>query len=258
MRSGRAVRRHRAGAGGDRHQRRAPAQAAAHRAPARLSVPLHRPQARATGSGLRRGPDEAAVWSALERRTFLIDELADVSRPGELARASGDDTAFIQFSSGSTSDPKGVVLTHANIIANAKVAPGRRLHENGCLADLDAADARHGPDRLPPDHDVRGVRQYLMPTELFVRRPLLWMNCLEPEARHDHVLAEFRLPALPEGAGRQALDGTRPVVRAADLQRRRTHLGGALPGVHRALAAVRTRAAVDVSRSTGWRKPRWP
>jgi acyl-CoA synthetase (AMP-forming)/AMP-acid ligase II len=32
------------------------------------------------------GSEEASVWTALERRTFLIDQLDDVSKPGELAR----------------------------------------------------------------------------------------------------------------------------------------------------------------------------
>ena len=40
------------------------------------------------------------------------------SRRPARARPVPGDTAFIQFSSGSTSDPKGVVLTHANLIAN--------------------------------------------------------------------------------------------------------------------------------------------
>ena len=56
--------------------------------------------------------------SGCSARAFLVDELDDISRAGEPHRAQPGDIAFIQFSSGSTSEPKGVVLTHANIIAN--------------------------------------------------------------------------------------------------------------------------------------------
>jgi acyl-CoA synthetase (AMP-forming)/AMP-acid ligase II/acyl carrier protein len=121
--------------------------------------------------------EEAATWSALEKRTFLVDQLDDVSKPGEPARVTPEDIAFIQFSSGSTSDPKGVVLTHANILANAE---GSR--QAGGFSESDVSLSW-----MPLTHDMgligmhlimmySGVRQHLMPTDLFVRRALLWMK----------------------------------------------------------------------------------
>ncbi len=91
--------------------------------------------------------------------------------------ARPDDTAFIQFSSGSTSDPKGVVLTHANLIAHMRVG------------DTEAAGFNENDVSLswmPLTHDMgligfhlvmfaNRVNMHLMPTELFVRRPLLWL-----------------------------------------------------------------------------------
>ncbi len=41
---------------------------------------------------------------------------------GEIAKGSGGDTAAMFFTSGTTGTPKGVVLTHANLIDRAKVA----------------------------------------------------------------------------------------------------------------------------------------
>ena len=57
------------------------------------------------------------------------------------------------------------------------------------------------------------IHQHLMPTELFVRRPLLWLTFAEPQARDHPVLAEFRLSPLPEGARRSS--GRRPRPRRA-------------------------------------------
>jgi acyl-CoA synthetase (AMP-forming)/AMP-acid ligase II/acyl carrier protein len=120
---------------------------------------------------------ESTTWATLERRSFLIDQLDDISREGAPARVTPEQTAFIQFSSGSTSEPKGVVLTHANLLANAE---GARQAAGFGEHDVSLS-------WMPLTHDMgligfhlmimyAGARQYLMPTDLFVRRALLWMK----------------------------------------------------------------------------------
>jgi acyl-CoA synthetase (AMP-forming)/AMP-acid ligase II/acyl carrier protein len=117
------------------------------------------------------------AWITLDARTFVVDALDDISREGTPARIDHDQTAFIQYSSGSTSEPKGVVLTHANLLANME---GARQ-----AAGLNEQDT--SLSWMPLTHDMgligfhlmvmyAGIRQYIMPTELFVRRALLWMK----------------------------------------------------------------------------------
>jgi fatty-acyl-CoA synthase len=95
-----------------------------------------------------------------------------------------DDTCFLQFTSGSTSRPKGVVLTHANIAANV-----RAIMELG-LGVRDAVD--HGISWLPLYHDMGLIGFVLaplyhknnitfLPPLLFLKRPARW---LETISRH--------------------------------------------------------------------------
>ena len=120
---------------------------------------------------------EPETWTALKPRTFLIDQLEDISKEGTPARLTANDVAFIQFSSGSTSEPKGVVLTHGNILANAE---GSRQGAGFSPDDVSLS-------WMPLTHDMgligfhlfmlyAGVQQHLMPTDLFVRRALLWLK----------------------------------------------------------------------------------
>jgi acyl-CoA synthetase (AMP-forming)/AMP-acid ligase II len=123
------------------------------------------------------GAQELATLEALRARAFLVDELDQLGRGGKIHRARPGDVAFIQFSSGSTGEPKGVVLTHANLLANIRGV---------------SAIARFTPDDvslswMPLTHDMgligfhlimfaNRAHSHLMPTDLFVRRPLLWLQ----------------------------------------------------------------------------------
>ncbi|MHB8815589.1 MAG: non-ribosomal peptide synthetase [Steroidobacteraceae bacterium] len=120
---------------------------------------------------------EADTFEGLRSRAFLVDDLSDISRPGQVYQARPDDIAFIQFSSGSTSEPKGVVLTHANVIANCRgVVEAARFSQDDVSLSW-----------MPLTHDMgligfhlimffHRVHAHLMPTELFIRRPLLWLT----------------------------------------------------------------------------------
>jgi len=120
---------------------------------------------------------ESELMAELKSRTFLVESISDISRQAKLYKAAPDDLAFIQFSSGSTSEPKGVMLTHGNLIANIT---GANLVDKYQESDV-------GFSWMPLTHDMGLIGFYLilfayrahinlMPTDLFVRRPLLWLQ----------------------------------------------------------------------------------
>lgn len=112
-----------------------------------------------------------------EKSDIIQDRIYD--QPASLYEPDADELAFIQFSSGSTGDPKGVMLTHHNLIHNTCAI------RNALSIDLKDSFLSW----MPLTHDMgliachlvpilSGINQYLMPTELFIRRPILWMKKL--------------------------------------------------------------------------------
>ncbi|MBV8403468.1 MAG: AMP-binding protein, partial [Gammaproteobacteria bacterium] len=167
---------------------------------------------------------EQELFEGLRGRTFLVDDLDDISRPGTVQRVTADDTAFIQFSSGSTSEPKGVVLTHGNILANAYGAT-----EAAGFTQDDVSLSW-----MPLTHDMGligfhiymfacRIHVHLMPTELFVRRPLLWLTfasqkrasiLCSPNFGYRHylkVLGDRPVEGLDLSAVRLIFNGAEPI-----------------------------------------------
>ena len=163
-------------------------------------------------------------YESLRRRAFLVDDLDDISRPGSVQRASADDIAFIQFSSGSTSEPKGVALSHGNLLANIDgITEAARVTEKDVSLSW-----------MPLTHDMgliglhlvmfaNRVHTHLMPTELFIRRPLLWLSfaaqvgatiLCSPNFGYKHylkVLGERSVDGLDLSAVRLIFNGAEPI-----------------------------------------------
>jgi fatty-acyl-CoA synthase len=115
-------------------------------------------------------------------RLWTVEQLQQVPEQApHLPSLQGDDLCFLQFTSGSTSLPKGVMVTHANLIANCRAFLGP-TGVNPSLEDLTVT-------WLPLYHDmgligfalggiVCSVPTLIMPTEAFGRRPNIWLETL--------------------------------------------------------------------------------
>jgi fatty-acyl-CoA synthase len=127
-------------------------------------------------SGLTRVKSLHGVLTAEELRG---DPPAGISQ--DPAKVSASDLCFLQFTSGSTSAPKGVAVTHANLRANALA-----IIRDGLRAD---PDQDRGVSWLPLYHDMgligfviapmlHRIPVTFIPTMTFVRNPTVWLETL--------------------------------------------------------------------------------
>ena len=177
------------------------------------------------------GDGAAADAARLRERLVVSDSLAVDGAAGVAHRATPDTLAFIQYSSGSTGDPKGVLLTHRNLCANIDA-----INVAGDYSDRDVTLSW-----MPLSHDMgligfhlnmlaAGAAHAIMRTELFARRPLLWLELASrmratvlcsPNFGYQHYLKQYATKPKPQidlSSVRLIFNGAEPI--SAELCRR--------------------------------------
>lgn len=119
---------------------------------------------------------QAAAFARLAAPIAVIEEAASCSGPAQI-RQPGNDLALLQFTSGSTSQPRGVAVSWSNLEAN--------IHEIRTLLRMDADTGT--ASWLPLHHDMgligtlltpiaNGSQLWLMRPQQFLRRPMLMLE----------------------------------------------------------------------------------
>jgi fatty-acyl-CoA synthase len=109
----------------------------------------------------------ASVVNAAELVRGPHDSPAPGALPVGPAARKGSDLALLQYTSGSTGDPKGVMLTHSNLLANI-----RAIGESVGVRNDDV-----GTSWLPLYHDMGLIGAWLMP--LYFGLPLAVMSPMD-------------------------------------------------------------------------------
>ncbi len=153
-----------------------------------------------------------------------VDDIAASAEQWVAPDIHPDDTAMLQYTSGSTGSPKGVVVTHRNLLSNVEAI--RTAWGGG-------NDRARGVFWLPLHHDMGliggiltsiyvGATSYFMPPESFIERPMRWLEAI---AKHGGTIT-----AAPNFAYQLCVDLSSPEERAAlDLSTMTTAMCGAEP-----------------------------
>ncbi len=173
-------------------------------------------------SRLRSSTSSSSDWPQPEQ-VLLSDDITDITTPGEMARVEPGDVAFIQFSSGSTGSPKGVVLKHRNLVSNIE-----GIRECAAMSPEDISLCW-----MPLTHDMGLIGFHLSPvvnnyshcimrTDLFVRRPLYWITAASQKKATMLGSPNFGFKHFLKAFNRRGLEGI-------DLSRIRLIFNGAEP-----------------------------
>lgn len=174
-------------------------------------------------------------WIFPDPDFFVPDLAAQGAVPGEPPRIA--DPALLQYTSGSTGDPKGIVLTHDNLVSNCEVLS----------AHMGEEPDRVGCSWLPPYHDMglmgtimlavhAGWPLVMMSPVHFVQDPYRWLKAITDHRVTISVGPNFAFDLCTDSVGdeqletldlstlRQVFCGSEPVARST-LDRFRERFG---------------------------------
>lgn len=152
---------------------------------------------------------------------FLLFEGITYTKQAAVLPAGPHDIAFVQFSSGSTGEPKGVINTHESIIYNINTMSG--------LLDIQPKDKFLG--WMPLTHDLglvffhllpllKNLPQFLVPPMVFFSNPNLWLKSLAQYA--------ITISGSPNFGYRHALDNLKQEeLQGLSFQNMRLMINGA-------------------------------
>jgi amino acid adenylation domain-containing protein len=120
------------------------------------------------------------LWDICREGTIPLEDICEVeSEDWRPIESDPRQVALLQYTSGSTGEPRGVTLTHANL-----------MHNFSALFDLMHVPGAVGVHWLPPYHDMgliggillplyAGRRTVLMSPLAFMQRPLRWLKAID-------------------------------------------------------------------------------
>jgi fatty-acyl-CoA synthase len=174
----------------------------------------------ATIGWFRKGVEESRAAAPTMRHVLEPADLECDDPPPAFPSVRTDDTAFIQYTSGSTGHPRGVVLSHANVIGTVELmADAARLGREDVVVSW-----------LPLYHDMgligcaftppwTGAPVHLLPPDL--RNPREWLETIARVRATLTVSPDFGyrncVRNVPDAGGldltslKQALSGAEPV-----------------------------------------------
>ena len=133
------------------------------------------------------GKLQNVLWALVDRVPSLekllpVEKLREASGTPTYPAIHPEDLAFLQYTSGSTADPKGVMVTHGSLVANSK-----GIIEQGLQLDPTRGDK--GVSWLPLYHDMgligfviapicHGIPVVFIPTLRFIKRPSVWLDTI--------------------------------------------------------------------------------
>ncbi|MGY3407665.1 acyl-CoA synthetase (AMP-forming)/AMP-acid ligase II [Bradyrhizobium sp. GM5.1] len=177
-----------------------------------------------TNSAVALRGDLRARFAHEHIRWIEVDLAAAEGETIELPEPAPDDIAFLQYTSGSTSAPKGVMVSHANLLANLE------------MIRLALGNSRQSTyvNWVPLYHDMGlilnalqalyvGATCVLMAPNAFMQRPLGWLRAIaryraevacSPNFGFDFCVSRYRadqMEGIELSSLRIALNGAEPV-----------------------------------------------